>query len=147
MAHLILTKGMKTVVDDESFSEISKSKWSASWSGRVWYAKNNKGYLHRLIANAPAGLCVDHINGDTLDNRRKNLRICSHQQNTFNGPSRKPSSGFKGVSRFKNKWWARLTVNGKTINKGSFDSVIDAARAYDDLARRFHGEFARTNFE
>lgn len=146
MAEIKLTKGQVSIIDDKDYSEISKSKWTASWSGSMWYAKNNKGYLHRLIAKAPPGMSVDHINGNTLDNRHENLRICTQQMNTFNRRGANARSGFKGVSKYKNKWWARLMINGKYINKGSFDSARDAAFAYDALARQYHGDFARTNF-
>lgn len=99
-------------------------------------------YMHRQILDAPPGLLVDHVNHDTLDNRRSNLRLCSNQQNQWN---RKPfANGFKGVGRRKpgGKWCAK--INKKYI--GSYATPEEAARAYDHAARKLFGEFAYCNF-
>lgn len=106
-------------------------------------------YLHRFIIDAPRGSIVDHANGDTMDNRRSNLRIASHQQNMSNSQRRKTNtSGYKGVQLRCDgkKWLARIQVNKKTIHLGSFETREDAARAYDAAAIQHFGEFARLNF-
>ena len=77
-----LTKGKFAIVDDEKFDVLSKIKWSMSHE----YAANYKlGYMHRYLTKAPKGKVVDHINGNTLDNRIKNLRICTVSENARNG--------------------------------------------------------------
>jgi hypothetical protein len=107
--------------------------------------------MHRQIANPPDGKEVDHINGVTLDNRRENLRVCSHSQNMHNRRLRQKNnkSGYKGVhwlARTK-RWVAEIRVNGKSRHLGYFTEKTDAARAYDTAAAECFGEFAHLNFE
>jgi hypothetical protein len=97
----------------------------------------------------PKGLLVDHRNGDGLDNHRDNLRIATRSQNACNrhNTKSKASCRFSGLffDKRRGKWMSRIVVNGK-IFLGYFDSEIDAARAYDAAAKKYHGEFARLNF-
>jgi hypothetical protein len=107
--------------------------------------------ISRLIMNCPNGMVVDHINGDTLDNRRANLRICSVSQNAMNqAPQRIKRSKYKGVTRHKKKWLSQINqrVAGKQkhTHLGLYDSEEDAARAYDKKAKELYGEFALLNF-
>jgi hypothetical protein len=114
-------------------------------------------WLHRMIIDVPGGMMVDHINGNRLDNRRCNLRVCTNRQNCQNQTiARKDNtSGYKGVSysRRHRKWRAwiaagSLRSNGtrKNVSLGYFADAADAARAYDAAARLHFGEFARCNF-
>lgn len=98
----------------------------------------------------PPGMIVDHINGDRLDNRKANIRVCTNQQNIRN--SGKPrrfkkaaSSQYKGVSfnKQKQKWQVFIYMNGKNKNLGSFVSELDALAAYETAAMNLHGEFFR----
>ena len=103
--------------------------------------------MHRLIMNPPKGMVVDHINGNGLDNRRCNLRICTQAENSRN--SRKHADGrsrFIGVHPHRDKWDAVVTRQGKTHYAGSFDDEVEAAKARDRLALELHGQFARLNF-
>jgi hypothetical protein len=107
--------------------------------------------LHRLILNAPTGREVDHINGNGLDNRRANLRLCLPRQNRWNmrkSIDRKCTSKFKGVYIMKGtgQITANISAQGERFFLGVFQSEEDAARAYDTAARRLHGRFARLNF-
>lgn len=104
--------------------------------------------MHRLILDAPEGTHVDHINGDGLDNRRENIRICTPQLNQAN--SRKHivgSSRYKGVawSAAARKWRAYIAVDRKQTHLGLFESEVEAAQAYDQKAREVFGEYAFTN--
>lgn len=118
--------------------------------GSNWInGRNVTCYLHRVIMNAPPGVQVDHINGDTLDNRRCNLRLCTHKENGHNRKLQGGTSKFKGVTWHKRdrKWQAGIRHNGKQIHLGYFNDDVEAARAYDRAARKYFGEFARVNFQ
>ncbi len=98
--------------------------------------------------DCPEDMEVDHINGNGLDNRRKNLRICTRLQNVRNTPKRKDTqSKFKGVHFLKkrDKWIARIQVEGKRINSGYFNTELEAAKRYNELATKYHEEFAYLN--
>lgn len=103
--------------------------------------------LHRLIVGAKAGQIVDHINGDKLDCRRSNLRICDWSESNANRRGRKDSkSPYKGITQTPNrKWLAQIMKEKKFFRIGLFDNPEDAARAYDAAAVRLHGVFAKTN--
>lgn len=108
-------------------------------------------YLHRLITNAPKGSEVDHINRNKLDNRFCNLRLCTSQNNSWNAKKttrQDATSRFKGVTlnRPVGSWIAKVKMNYKSVNLGSFRTEIEAARAYDAWARKNFGEFAACNF-
>ena len=104
--------------------------------------------MHRLIAGARPGFVVDHINGDGLDNRRRNLRVCTNQQNMENQRPIVGTSAYKGVSLEKStgRWRAGIRRDKKKVILGSFKTEIEAARAYDAEAIRLRGEFALVNF-
>jgi len=102
--------------------------------------------LHRFIVSCPAGMQVDHINGNVLDNRRSNLRICDHAENMRNRRiSKNNTSGYKGVSweKKKRKWGASIKVNRKTIHLGWFNDLEKAYEAYVAASQKYHGEFGR----
>lgn len=105
--------------------------------------------MHREIMVAPSGQYVDHVNGNKLDNRRENLRMCSNSQNMANRRApRVNRSGFKGVHFFKRDgtWRAAITQDYKTKHIGYYATPEEAARAYDIKARELFGEFAQLNF-
>ncbi len=137
------------LIDVEDHQKVCGTKWHFSEG----YVKNaDGGRLHRLIMDLQPNshLEVDHINHDTLDNRKLNLRVCTHKENTRNrkiGSSN--TSGFKGIDFKKDtgKWTARIGVNGDREYLGSFVNILDAAKAYDKKAVELFGEFAATNKE
>lgn len=146
-----LTQGRHTIVDADDFINIvGEHYWCAKGKGGVMYAcrrtfrSPTETRLHRLIANADMPQ-VDHINGNTLDNRKANLRACTHAQNQWN---QKPRSGrkYKGVTYKKEtgKWVAQISK--LRISLGSYETPEAAAMAYDAKAREIYGEFAWLNF-
>lgn len=153
MKTIKLTQGQSTIVDDSDYDMLMDFKWSADNDGYHFYAKTKRNYtilcMHRLVANASKGQIVDHVNGDTLDNRKCNLRIVSHQSNMRNMVRRKKSSsGYKGVSWQKStgKWQAGIRINKIQKYLGCFTSKIQAASAYDSAAVKHFGEYASFNF-
>jgi len=106
-------------------------------------------HIHRLITGAPKGMDIDHINGNPLDNRKSNLRICTHTENMRNrGANKNNTSGYKGVGWHKKgkKWGATIKHNYKSVYIGLYEDKEEAARAYDKKAKELHGEFAYLNF-
>lgn len=104
--------------------------------------------LHRLIINAPDDMQVDHKNLDKTDCRRNNLRICTVSENMQNKNKKSNSNNsYKGVSWHKqrNKYQARIMANGKRIYLGLFDTPESAAKAYNEAAKKAHGEFSKLN--
>lgn len=137
------------IVDDEDFDLVSKYVWQPAVSGSgtgLVYAVT-KLRMHRLIMQAPPGMMVDHINGDPLDNRRANLRLCTNAENQQNTPARKGSSRFKGVSfnARRKKWYGTFTYNGDFFYCGSWDDEEECARAVDKKRREVCGDFASLN--
>ena len=162
MLRIKLTQGKFALIDEQDLELIAPYTWCAAKEKEGYFTavtriavKNGKQRqksikMHRLLMSESLshGLVVDHINGNPLDNRRENLRICTRRENTLN--SKKPktnSTGYKGVSysaRMK-KYKAAINVNSSFIHLGYFICPIEAARAYDKAALNHFGEFAKTN--
>jgi len=147
MKKIYLTQGKVTIVDDDMFEELSKFKWSFLSSGYARRAVGQKSILmHREIMKATVGGYVDHINGNKLDNRKSNLRICTMYENGANrGVNKNNKSGYKGVSwdSQRNKWFAKVEHAGKQIALGRYENIKDAVSAYEKASSDIFGEFAR----
>lgn len=148
-----LQHGMVAIIDDSDYAAVTKITWTAMKHRKRYRVISvpKKGesptYLHRLIVGARDRESVDHINGDGLDNRRANLRICTPSQNSMNRNKQSNNkSGYKGVRKMGNGWQAKIGVCRKVICIGTFSTPEAAAHAYDDAARKYHGAFAKTNF-
>ena len=155
-----LTRSMVAKVDDGDWAELSRFRWQAvkGAKNRTWYARRavrlggklKVVWMHRQITGAAAGKVVDHLNHDTLDNQRENLKVCYQAENLQNRISDKmPASGYHGVSWYEpaGMWVARVSRD-KVYHVGYFSSVHDAGQAYNaklvELARP--GEVLRLNF-
>lgn len=161
MREIPLTQGKVALVDDEDFELVSRYKWwlhrvkctAYAITGRTGRA-NKQVFMHRLILGAATGQQCDHRNSNGLDNRRSNLRACTHQQNQQNRRKQRQRSGKPCSSRFKGVCWQKehrcwrvhITHNGNVMHLGYFHSEHDAARAYDAKATELFGEFALLNF-
>jgi hypothetical protein len=157
MKTIPLTQGKVAIVDDEDYEELNKYKWHADDSTGLWYAKRNVGIegkrttikMHRQLMGFPEGKEIDHINHDGLDNRRENLRVCTHGQNQRNHLRRKDNtSGLIGVSwhTIAKKWRAYIQKDKTLIHIGYFNDKTEAGHAFDNKAIELFGEFAALNF-
>lgn len=170
MIHVIVNKQgvrFEVLLDDEDAPILQKHSWHVHDDGsgylRVKSCVRRKAngkwkdgvialYLHRVIMHAKRGIIIDHINGNGLDCRRSNLRACKHRANACNRkahPGKK--SKYKGVQwhaykRGGGTWYVEIRRGHTRRVKSGFDTEEAAARAYDEMAIRLHGRFARLNF-
>jgi HNH endonuclease/AP2 domain len=148
-----LTKGKTAIVDDEDYEFLNRWKWKTHAVGNKFYATRTGGTkgtyrMHRVIMGLTKGdpIEVDHINGNSLDNRRRNLRLATHAQNGRNLQMKSSNtSGYKGVTfhKFSGLWHAVITVDRRTVSLGYYHDPKEAHAAYCAAATLHHGEFAR----
>ena len=157
---IALTQNKYAIVDPEDYERLSKYKWHINTGRGTFYAarcmwvrrerKTKSIKMHREIMKIDDELYVDHINGDGLDNRKANLRAVTIMQNSWNMKKvrRNCWSRYKGVTwnKRRNKWVAQIMTRGETKFLGGFEDEIKAAKAYDEAAKKYHGEFACLNF-
>jgi hypothetical protein len=155
---IYLDEGIYAILDLRDYYRYGGLKWCLGGHADKIYAIRGQidgpdeiktVRLHRLIMNAPKDLLVDHRNGNSLDDRRANLRFATISENQCNSRKRKnATSKYRGVCFCKReqKWLVQVNKAGKRKFYGFFKSEIEAARAYDEAAKKLHGEFARLNF-
>jgi hypothetical protein len=152
-----LTQGKFAIVDADDYEKLNCYSWQCRESGATFYALRlqfGNGRvriisMHREIMHAPKGMVVDHKNHNGLDNRKENLRIATATENRRHCRKIKTgNSKYKGVYLKKRtgRWEASIGYNHERIHLGYFDSEIEAAKAYDAAAKKYHGEFAALNF-
>jgi len=157
MKEIKLTRGLTAKVDDEDYDFLMQWSWFAGRTTKKSFTvartdRSNgvqrKVTMARVLMNTPADMVCDHINHNTLDNRKINLRNCTRSQNSMN---KTPigSSKYLGVSKCNNsrKYMAQIKVAKKTIMLGRFYNEWAAAIAYDNAAKIYHKEFANLNFK
>jgi hypothetical protein len=146
------------LVDDNDFEFLNKWKWYVLKTKYVCYAARDTRVaepeypktllMHRVLCEPDPKQEVDHKDLDGLNNQRQNLRCCTSSQNKFHRRlSSVNTSGFKGVcwDKFVGRWFTTIRINGKHTSIGHYDDPIEAAKAYDKIALKTHGEFAMTN--
>lgn len=158
MKKIPLTRGKVAVIDDKDYVYVEPFKWCAMPNGTTWYAitnvrcpdgKQRQVRMHRLLMGVKRrdGMEVDHVNHNGLDNRRNNLRVCTHQQNMCNGKAKRGKSRFRGLSWDASRQWWRvsLRVYGRDRYVGIYKDEMQAALGYDLAALRTHKEYACCN--
>lgn len=145
-----LTQGKFAIVDDEDYDWLMQWKWHIKRGSNTFYAVRNgkrphrqKILMHREIINPPKGFETDHINHRGFDNRKINMRCCTHAQNNRNRLSK--FNRHKGIVQRKNRWYARIWHNCRYIYLGTFSSKNEAIVAYDTKALELNNDFAYTN--
>lgn len=152
MKEIPLTKGHVALVDDADYAAVARHSWYAKVKGRQVYAMSRIGgkrgrvqSLHRFLLGYPTQM-VDHIDGDGLNNRRVNLRCCTNGQNLCGTRRKQRDIPYVGVVHYyKGQFAAQIFQNGKHHWLGAFPTAERAAQAYNEGAKRLHGEFARLN--
>jgi hypothetical protein len=151
MKEIILKHGQKVLVDDEDYEWLKNMTWH--WGKYITSVYKvgpfvvKRWIMHRLIMGCTdPNLEVDHINHNTRDNRKCNLRVCTSGQNTANRQKwKKKNSKYLGTSLVLGKWTAAIGSKGKKYPLGRFETEEQAALAYNEAAMRIHGEFANLN--
>lgn len=143
---------MTPIVDPEDKGLLMSHSWQpqVAKTGAVYFKAKIGGknvYLHRLIAGAGPKQLADHKDGNTLDNRRANLRVCNRSQSNANRRRRSDSKApYRGITQTPSgRWLAQIMADKKFTRIGLFDTPEAAAAAYDKKAIELHGEFARIN--
>jgi hypothetical protein len=151
--HIPLSQGRYAIVDTDDYDRLMRHKWHACRSGRhrTYYARRTTRdgrviLMHREIARPPKGRVVDHINGNGLDNRKGNLRVCTQAENALNSRRQaRAKSKYRGVTVRGDKYEARIKYKGKTYCLGRFNTALEAAHARDQKALDLYGQYAWLN--
>lgn len=138
---VLYNTGNKVIFDSADISKVRPYRWFEDAGYAIAWNNGNRIKMHRLIIDAPSGMFADHINHDTLDNRRKNLRIVTIGQNNMN---RKPKNDVSGVSWCKsaNKWRAVISIHGRPKHIGLFTNRDDAVKARMTAEQKYYGEYS-----
>lgn len=154
MKKIPLSQGQFALIDDEDFSIVSQHKWYAYKNRYTFYVRTNvlnKGIrgtllLHRLLLNAKNVEQIDHKDRNGLNNQRNNIRICSASENMINRIF-KNSTGFRGVFKIKKtgRFTGAIQVDKKRVTVGCYATAKEAALAYNNMARKIHGDCAILN--
>jgi hypothetical protein len=155
MKRIILTKGYEALVDDDDYETVNRFNWHMGNynHGYTVYAKTslprNGGekrfmLLHNFIMQPPDGFTVDHIDKNGLNCQRNNMRFATKTQQVTNRNAKMPY-GYRGIRPIGNLWETRLAIQRK-VYRNSHETKEEAAKAYDKLAKQYHGEFASLNF-
>lgn len=142
----ITSRGHRFIFDFQDWDTVTQWSWSVDPRGYLATTVNKKHVtLHNFLMKPPKGMVVDHINGNRLDNRRKNLRVCTPHQNSMNkGKSKNNQTGVTGISMTPGgKYRARIMVNRKEIRLGHYETLAEAVNARKLAEMKFFGEYAR----
>ncbi len=144
--HLTTSCGKRVLVDESDFRKYQGLSLRVRGQGYASISINKSGktsdcLLAREIMDCPKGMEVDHINGNRMDNRRENLRICTLAENRRNRKLKTGKKLPKGITMERKRFLARIMVDGKPIHLGSFNTLAAAEYAYNEASKKYHGEF------
>jgi hypothetical protein len=151
ICYIPLTRNQFATVDAADYPELSRYRWKAGGRPGHYYAVRHENgktiYLHRQLMQPPPGMVTDHINGNSLNDCRSNLRNCTQRENQWNSRARGGASGFKGVSYYadRDRYRAEIWIDGKRVPLGWFDDSVEAARVRDRKALEVHGPYTFLN--
>ena len=137
---------IEVLIDTEDVPRIAMcGSWHIAGPNKGYVINGKYRQLHRFIMNPPEGMQVDHINGNTYDNRKCNLRIVTPQQNTMNTKLRYNNSGAKGIyyDEKYNNYKAKIGFDNKLIHLGTFDTLEEAIKVRKEAEAKYFGEYAR----
>ena len=136
----------RAIIDLDDIEKCKHYKWSYKSDSSYVTSVQHLGYLHRFIMDAPEDMVIDHANGNKLDNRKSNLRICTAEENAFNNKTYETNkSGYPGIDWHKKagKWRARIQVQGRQIHLGLFESLDEAIQVRRQAEIDYFGEYRR----
>ena len=147
-----LTQGQFVMVDDDMFEDLNRYKWFANWHYNSFRAvrrvringKKTMILMYRVIMNAQKGDVIDHINGNSLDEQKSNLRFCTSSQNNMNRKTNSNNStGYKGITPNGKGFRAQIYLGGKKICLGTRSTPEEAHQLYIEASKKYHGDFGR----
>jgi hypothetical protein len=137
-----LNEKARALIDVDDVSKVKDIKWCFD---RYVRSTTIHSTLHRFLLNITDKNPIDHINGNTLDNRKSNLRVCTTSQNAMNQKlSTRNKSGYKGIfwDKHRNKWRVTIVINGQQTGLGRFNTLEEAIQARKEAVEKYYGEFA-----
>lgn len=146
-----LKNGRQFLVDEQDWESVKHLKWNVHIMQKgyqyvyTFQKVNNKRkmlYLHRIIADSGTFLFIDHVNGNTLDNRRSNLRVSTNKQNQWNQKRVRGIVPYKGVTFENGAYRSRIRINGEKKSLGRFKTAIEASNAYNQASLELHGSYS-----
>jgi hypothetical protein len=147
-----LTQGYEAMVDDEDYLRVIQYKWYVRNSRGIYACRTLTSskleiFLHNFILHPPKGFTVDHEDRNGLNCQKYNLRFATRSQQIINRVTlHKKTNEYRGVFPNGKNWQTVLLHNKTRYYGGTYTNIVDAAKAYDELAKKYHGEFAMLNF-
>jgi len=151
--HIVLPSGHKVYFNAEDRKIIESRKWYLARRKSKEYAQTDSRdplgriFMHQLLIKTEKGHVIDHMDGNGLNNCRSNLRQCTQAQNCQNSQKKRKHKAFKGVflDARRGTYYAQVAVNKKVFTSSGYETEIEAAIAYNSLARIHHKDFALLN--